>query len=545
MDRAQSHGLTERSDSASYQRRPPALAERQDSASNIEALAEAERGLTGGTSEGMLQLDGRRDSAEDMQFLSPPTRGTSLRSPRRSLLMDGDSADDLPVQSLRVSSMSPPRTAGASFGRQVMRSDSARQHLVHSGRSLAIMPAASHASTEDHPGSLTMSPFQVDGSVQRFDSASDRPAVTPLLASVASPGPSSPPAAAAQLEDVPLGRKDSALDSLAAARRLVLQDEPSSVRVSDEVQQPAQRSSIARSSVHSVTSEPGTSAAMQAGPSAYQGPASPTDAEARLDFAEHLAPRQDSALDPLAAARATALGLQPPAGAPDAMSIPAGSSSHAQDFSQHPATSDPLVQARWLMARDADAEQPISSSPANPRSAWGTSEASPREQEPYALPAVSLPPLDTGLPSSSAPAWANVPSTAFSNAELTPEAGPSSPAPGHRVHRGDSASEAPLPRTDSLSRARALIRAEFPTMPIIEQSGSPSLSSQNSRLSPRSGSGEQQRMANSLQTDSAYPDSPMFAGSPQTPFSSANHNLQGTHRPGMPSGVLSIDSLRS
>lgn len=95
-----------------------------------------------------------------------------------------------------------------------------------------------------------------------------------------------------QLEDVPLGRKDSALDSLAAARRLVLQDEPSSVRVSDEVQQPAQRSSIARSSVHSVTSEPGTSAAMQAGPSAYQGPASPTDAEARLDFAEHLAPRQ-------------------------------------------------------------------------------------------------------------------------------------------------------------------------------------------------------------------------------------------------------------
>lgn len=42
-----------------------------------------------------------------------------LRSPRRSLLMDGDSADDLPVQSLRVSSMSPPRTAGASFGRQV------------------------------------------------------------------------------------------------------------------------------------------------------------------------------------------------------------------------------------------------------------------------------------------------------------------------------------------------------------------------------------------------------------------------------------------
>ncbi|KAK9812134.1 hypothetical protein WJX73_009928 [Symbiochloris irregularis] len=511
-------GVADRQDSAGYQRRPPALAERQDSASNIQAMEEAERELAMGTAESIGNAR-RRDSAEDMQFVSPSAAnaGTAvLRSPRANMAAEGD-ADEV-MHHLSI---------GSPSNRLVMRSDSARQQLLTAG--FVPVPASSSAAPDaSQPSQPASLPAQgLSGlTMQRQDSASEQELPA---ASTSSPRPepilarrNSALAAEALLDqgDVPLGRKDSALDSLEAARRLVLQGQP------DLRDRPmASPLSVSTSTHHNPVpfAQPSTSMATQAGPNhsrkrkasssfhimaeatspSFPRVSSPMAIDQGWNQAgpsesawegQELTARQDSALDDLSAARATILRdlheLSPRAVLGHS-TVEQPGPSNANSILRLPSVpTDPLAQARWLMARDAELYDP-----AERESSISAIPGTLSDMGPALRPYSSSLSMDTtALPAS--PSAPHLPAQAET---LPVPVG----APRHRVVR-DSATEGALTRKNSLAQARALLAAEFPHLALDDEL----------RMDAR------QRMPD------AHPDSPMFAGSPIEQEFSSGFDMQ-------------------
>ncbi|BDA51184.1 hypothetical protein COCOBI_18-0600 [Coccomyxa sp. Obi] len=184
-------GLVERMDSANYQPRPPAMTERQDSAQNLQAMAEEMAELTaGGAAEaaGAPQPLGRQDSAHDMadadiSAASPPGRGPSITGVSRQELPDSPFLARL--------------AEGAPFRRD-SASEQLRVAMDSAGPSTsaeALMPRAPSL----HAARALMR---------------DTPVGSPQDARIGVCPP--------ELEVAP--RQDSALDSLVAARHAVLAD---------------------------------------------------------------------------------------------------------------------------------------------------------------------------------------------------------------------------------------------------------------------------------------------------------------------------------
>ncbi|KAK9840763.1 hypothetical protein WJX81_003132 [Elliptochloris bilobata] len=191
-------GLVERQDSANYQPRPPAMTERQDSAQNLQAMAEAEAelaaaaaGAAGGSGAGPSSSAGpigRLDSAHDMAH-----RSASPPAPRAS---------------------SPP--AGFAAGMRQQRSSA----FSSPQRGVPLDMSLRQDSASDQPGPLPSSsaPQHPQGAgMDRVESLAEaRRAVLPNLPVARE--------ASQALPAEPLSRQDSALDSLVAARHAVLAD---------------------------------------------------------------------------------------------------------------------------------------------------------------------------------------------------------------------------------------------------------------------------------------------------------------------------------